>query len=133
MVFLLSPNSCKSLINIEPINPHLIIATFNDNSSTTILCCYSPTNVSEDFIAEEFYSELSSLISQIPKHDVAIVAGDMNAQIGKYECKGSPYHKNTNRNGQLLLDVISECDLIDQSRQIKNTHTISKSVNISLR
>ena len=28
-------------------------------------------------------------------------------------CKGTPYHKNTNRNDQLILDVISECDLIN--------------------
>ena len=110
---LLSPNACKSLINIEPTDPRFIIATFNGNPSTTILCCYSSTNVSEDFIAEQLYSELASLINQIPKHHVTIVAGDMNAQIGKDDFKGTPYHKNTNRNGQLLLDVISECDLIN--------------------
>ena len=37
----------------------------------------------------------------------------MNAKIGKEDCKGTPYHDTTNRNGQLLLDVINECDMIN--------------------
>lgn len=37
----------------------------------------------------------------------------MNAKIGKYDCKGYSYHDMTNRNGQLLLDLMMACDLIE--------------------
>ena len=30
-----------------------------------------------------FYDELSSLVRSIPKHNVLVIGGDMNAQIGK--------------------------------------------------
>ena len=30
-----------------------------------------------------FYDELSSLVRSIPKHNVFVINGDMNAQIGK--------------------------------------------------
>ena len=110
---LVSPIACKSLINIEPINSRIIIATFSGNPETTIISCYSPTNVSEDSIAENFYSQLS--IKQIPKHNITIVCGDMNAKIGSQDCKGTPFHQTTNRNGQLLLDVINECEMVNLS------------------
>ena len=42
---LLSPRALKSLNNIEKIQPRLMVATFNSNPSTTIISCYSPTNV----------------------------------------------------------------------------------------
>ena len=40
-----------------------------------------------------FYNELSSLVRCIPKHNVLIIGGDINAQIGKVETKNSA---NTN-------------------------------------
>ena len=110
---LISPNAGKSLINIETINPRIVIATFNGNPQTTIISCYSPTNASEQSIAEEFYSELAKLIKEIPKHHVIIVGGDMNAQIGKEDCKGTHYHETTNRNGQLLLELMNECGMVN--------------------
>lgn len=110
---LLSPNACKSLINIETINPRLMIATFNGNPQTTIISCYSPTNASEPNAAEEFYSDLANLIKEVPKHNVILVGGDMNAQIGKDDCKGTYYHDTTNRNGHLLLELMSECGMVN--------------------
>ena len=61
----------------------MMAATFNDNPRATIISCYSPTNVSEETELFAFYDELSSLVRSIPKHNVLIIGGDMNAQIGK--------------------------------------------------
>ena len=44
---LIGPRALKSLNSIEKIQPRMIVATFNDNPSATIISCYSPTNVSE--------------------------------------------------------------------------------------
>ena len=61
----------------------MMLATFNGNSSATIISCYSPANVSEETEHITFYDELSSLVRSIPKHNVLVVGGDMNTQIGK--------------------------------------------------
>ena len=41
------------------------MSTFNENPSTTIISCYSPTNVSEELEVEQLYLELASLTRQI--------------------------------------------------------------------
>ena len=38
-----------------------MVATFHGNPNTTIISCYSPTNVSEELQVEQFYMEFASL------------------------------------------------------------------------
>ena len=38
-------------------------------------------NASNEMDLDVFYNELSSLVHSIPKHNVLIISGDMNAQI----------------------------------------------------
>ena len=57
----------------------MMAATFNGNPRTTIISCYSPTNVSEENELVTFYDELSSLVRSIPKHNMLVIGGDMNA------------------------------------------------------
>ena len=66
-------------------------ASFNSNPCITIGSCYSPINVSEETDLITFYNERSSLVRSIPKHNVLIIDGDMNAQIGKDETNNSAY------------------------------------------
>ena len=61
----------------------MLTATFNGNPRATIISSYSPTNVSEETELVAFYNELSSLVRSIPKHNLFVIGGDMNAQIGK--------------------------------------------------
>ena len=63
----------------------MMAATFNGNPRATIISCYSPTNVSEETELVTFYDELSSLVHSIPKHNMLVIGGDMNALIGKTE------------------------------------------------
>ena len=58
----------------------MIVATFNGNPT---IICYSPTNVCEETKHITFFDELSSLFRRIPKQNVHVISGDMNAQIGK--------------------------------------------------
>ena len=69
---LIGSQDLKPLNSIEKIQPKMMIATFNGYPSTTIITCYSPTN-----------KELSSLVRCIPKHDILVIGGDMNAQNGE--------------------------------------------------
>ena len=45
---LIGPWALKALNSIDNIQPTIMVATFNCNHSTTIISCYSPTNVSEE-------------------------------------------------------------------------------------
>ena len=51
---LLSPRAHSALDNIESISPRILIASFNGNPKTSIICCYSPTNVSEETESKNF-------------------------------------------------------------------------------
>ena len=109
---LLSPTAMKSLNSIEKIQPRVIIATFNGNPATTIISCYSPTNMADEEDVSIFYQELSSLVRQIPKHNIIIIGGDMNSQIGRCKDHRYAFHSTSNRNGQYLSDFILENQLV---------------------
>ena len=82
---LIGLRALKTLNSIERMQPRMMAATFNGNPKATIISCYSPTNVSEETELVTFYEELSSLVRNIPKHNLLAIGGDMNAQIGKKE------------------------------------------------
>ena len=90
----------------------MIVATFNGNPNATIISCYSPTNVSDETYLVAFYNELFSLVRSIPKHNVIVIGGDMNAQIGKNVNHKFSLYNSSNRNGEHLTDVTLENRLI---------------------
>ena len=87
-------------------------ATFHGNPNTTIISCYSPTNVSEELEVEQFVMELASLTRQIPKHNMLVIGGDLNAHLVKLNNSKFSYHTNANRNGNMLHNFINENNLI---------------------
>ena len=105
---LIGPRALKSLNSIEKIQPRMIVATFNGNPRATTISCYNPTNVSEETELIAFYDELSSLVRRIPKLNVLVIGGDMNAQIGKSRNHKFSLHNSSNKNGQHLADFTIE-------------------------
>ena len=105
---MIGPRALKTLSSIEKIQPGMMAATFNGNPRATIISCYSPTNVSEETELVTFYDELSSLVRSIPKHNMLVIGGDMNAQIGKNGNNKYSLHNTSNRNGQHLIDFMIE-------------------------
>ena len=67
--------------------------------SATMISSYNPTIISEETDHIDFYDELSSLVRSIPKLNVLVIGGDMNAQIGKYVNHKFRLHNSSNRNG----------------------------------
>ena len=64
--------------------------------------------LSEETELIAFYDELSSLVRSIPKHNVLVMGGDMNAQIGKNGNHKYSLHNSSNKNGQHLSDFTIE-------------------------
>ena len=78
----------------------MMLAMFNGNPSTTIISCYSPTNASDEMDLINFYSEVSSLVCSIPKHNVLIIGKNKNNKFS--------LHISSNRNGEHLTDFSLE-------------------------
>ena len=85
-----------------------MVATFNDNPSATIISCYSPTNASEETDLIAFYNELSSLVLSILKHNVLVIGGDVNVQIGNNVNHNFNLNNLSYRNGQHLTNFTLE-------------------------
>ena len=79
---LLEPHAKLALESIETISERTMIATFSRNSKCTVISSYSPTNIMSENTIQEYYSELTTLIHQLPKHNVLFLCDDMNAQVG---------------------------------------------------
>ena len=58
-------------------------------------------------VSERHYDNLKRAIRSVPVHNVLIIPGDFNAQVGKEDIQYS-YHEKTNRNGKILLDLAME-------------------------
>ena len=73
-----SASARKKSLSIEKIQPRIMVALFNGNPGTTILC-YNPTKASNKTDPDTFYI----LVRCVSKHDVPIKEGDLNAHLGK--------------------------------------------------
>ena len=89
-----------------------MVATINGNPQATVFSCYSPTNVHEETEVESFYQQLTSITRQVPKHNVLLIGGDFNAQLGQDEGYKFAYHLTTNRNGTMLNNFLKENKLL---------------------
>ena len=74
----------QSLIEWEPVSERIITARFTSKGrNITIILCYAPTNSAEFEEKETFYQHLQTVTQKLPKRDIQVVMGDMNAKIGK--------------------------------------------------
>ena len=108
----------KYLMEWKPINSRLMkIRVKGKHINTTIIQCYAPTNDSEDEKKDTFYEQLQAEIENIPRHEMKIVMGDLNAKVGKdntnhERAMGKEGCGNINDNGERLLEVCTGYDLV---------------------
>ena len=109
---LLNKLSYNALANIDIVSKRIMIINFNGNPQTSIIVCYSPTNVCDPTEIENFYENLTSTTRQIPKHNVLIIAGDFNVHLGIQDGFNFALHDELNINGILLIDYILENNVL---------------------
>ena len=67
-----------------PINKRLCILRVKARFyNISIICAYTPTNEATDEENEIFYEQLDKAYGTLPVHDMKLVLGDFNAQIGR--------------------------------------------------
>lgn len=107
---LISPKASENLLSLTKISDRIIIAEFNSNPKTTLISCYSPTNVSDEDNVDDFYSSLSRAVLNTPAHNFLLICGDFNAEVGLDNVLFS-FHKHTNRNGNKLFNFMQRFQL----------------------
>ena len=86
-------------------------------TNLSVIQCYVPTNDADDDVKEHLYNTLQAEMAKIPKQDLLLVTGDMNAkvltknnnyerEIGRYGCG------IMNSNGEMLVDFRSANNLV---------------------
>lgn len=75
----------------------------------SLLCVHAPTEDSDNIVKEQFFEELQAIKDRIPKHDIVILLGDMNAKIGLEDAYSSvtgkhSLHAQSNSNGELICE-----------------------------
>ena len=83
----------------------------------TVVQCYAPTNDASDVDKEHFCEVLHGITTAVPKHDMLVVLGDMNAKIGAdnngYEnVMGTNGCGEMNENGFLFAEFCQTQNLV---------------------
>ena len=67
----------------KPVSSRLMIARLRGrHTNITLIQCYAPTNDREDTVNDAFYQQLQAEVDAVPRHDLSIVMGDLNAKVG---------------------------------------------------
>ena len=48
----------------------------------TLIQCYAPTNDTDESIKDTFNEQLQAEVRLVPRHDLLVVMGDLNANVG---------------------------------------------------
>lgn len=96
----------------QPVSDRIITARFKNRSkNVSIIQCYAPTEVADAATKEDFYEQLSTVLAGIHRHDIKILMGDLNAQVGQTtsECMGRYALKpGASDNGRRLIDLCTD-------------------------
>ena len=93
-------------------------------SFITFISAYAPTLDSDEDTKNQFYEQLSTTLSRVPRNDKLVLLGDFNARIGKdYQVWENVMGKqglgNCNANGLLLLGLCAEQELFITNTQFR--------------
>ena len=87
----------------------------------SVAIAYGPTSprcTANPQLREDFYQQLQAAVDTIPKREVTVLMGDMNAKVGKrcstdtYSCLGAWSKGHRNDNGEAFLEFCDQSDLI---------------------
>ncbi|CAH8517778.1 unnamed protein product [Schistosoma margrebowiei] len=93
-----------------------------------VISAYAPTDCSPDAIKDEFYHQLSVLLQKVRSTDIVVLAGDLNAQVGRLGTEesrlGSRWGLVGRRsdNGDRLLQLCTDHNLFLASTNFRHSH-----------
>jgi exonuclease III len=124
--FLLMKKIQKHIISYELHNERLYkLRVKGKYNNIKLINAYAPTEDETEEIKEQFYDDLQSIVDKVPKSDLTIMLGDVNAKLGKelaYKKITGKYtlHEETNRNRELLCDFAAANNTTVMSTQFQH-------------
>jgi endonuclease/exonuclease/phosphatase family metal-dependent hydrolase len=106
------------IMNFQPKSPRMCWLRIRGKFfNYSIINAHAPTEDKSDTEKDAFYDELRNLYDACPKHDVKLIIGDLNAQIGKeaiyYPTIGKEaYHQENNENGKRLIHMAASRNMV---------------------
>ena len=107
----LSKRIKNSLISYMPISERMLTARLHSKHlNISVIVVYAPTEGAADSEKNAFYQQLSDTFDELPKHDLKLLLGDLNAKVTSDSSSwpgvigGHSLHSTANDNGTRLLD-----------------------------
>ena len=116
--FMLTKKATRALLEWNPVSSRIILARFDTKfQKTTIIQVYAPTNNADEDEKQEFYNSLQATVNIVPKRNIFLIMGDLNAKVGSErlgrESEMGPYGIGTrNENGELFADFCAMNSLV---------------------
>ena len=109
---ILSQEIAKSLLEWQPVSDRILTVRLHSHyTKVCIVQVYAPTNAASENEKEDFYNLLEATLATLPHHDMKLVIGDFNAQIGPEkedweEIIGKESAGTRSDNGEKLLNFL---------------------------
>ena len=79
---ILNKETGKALIGQKLVNDRITTVRFQSrHAKTNVVVIYAPTEEAEEEEKDNFYDQCQDVFNEIPKHDMVLLLGDMNAQV----------------------------------------------------
>ena len=108
----------RFLLVSEKISDRIVAVHLEGSPITTFIAVYAPTESAEEADKLAFYHDLTEAVASVPPHNMLILAGDLNAQVGHDSHSACPrtvgphlFHASTNDNGDRLVTLAEEQNL----------------------
>ena len=101
----------KYLLEWKPINSRLMTARLQGQLvNMSLVHCYASTNDSDDTTKDSFYAQLQAELEKLPRHDMLVIMGDLDAKVGSYNwsydrAMGKEGCGTMNENGERLAEL----------------------------
>lgn len=121
--FLVKKSIITTVKTFQPISDKLCYLTIDiKNTKMTVVNLHAPTEEKEEEQKDTFYEELENVLDKLPRNNIQIVIGDVNAKIGKEDMfksitGGESKHQESNDNGLRLINFA-----IERNMKIMSTH-----------
>ncbi|CAG2214705.1 Craniofacial development protein 2 [Mytilus edulis] len=131
--FMLTKKAKQSLLEWNPVSSRIITARFDTKfQKTTIIQVYSPTNNADEEEKDDFYNSLQTTVNSVPKRDILMIIGDLNAKVGKDRTgrereMGPNGIGEMNENGEIFADfcAVNSLVIIGTLFPHKNCHKVT--------
>ncbi|XP_072387989.1 uncharacterized protein [Diabrotica undecimpunctata] len=119
--FIVRESLVGSVLTFKPVNERLCyIRLKGQQHNYSLVAAHAPTEEKEEQVKDNFFKKLEELINNLPKQDMYIILGDLNAKIGK-EAAYKPtigshsFYDVSNDNGTRLIDFAASYNLLIKS------------------